>query len=954
MTLCLSTLLFAQTNGGSWWNSEYNTTEGTDFWVTFMCNSGAKESDDKNMELFLYFTARETTTVTISNPILRQQKTEIISAGQQKKVKIDNNWGYLEDSVPSNKGIHIVATKPISVYSTSHHSSGKYDGSNIIPTNALASSYVIQTYLRDQYATEFAIVATTNQTININLKETILDQSKFESTKNPTLDTINTINKLTSITLGEGQAYLIRSSSIMGSLSGTTLCSDHPFALFQGGQSVMIPKAPENHIFHNGYPTDLYGKTFVVTPTHDAVYDYIRITAAENNTDISRDGVYITTLQAFETFQDTLISPKYYLEDGATKYYTPTPAIYTTSKPTECYLYGTSNAINGPYMNLQAFLNKNSNLQTTYDYGSPVMTSIVPQELGMHSCIFATFADITQNEMKHYVNIVTPTSEVDGMRLDNRSIADEFKQVPSNNNYSFATIEIPDSAHYLENTRNNSNSTFTARVYGLGKSSSGPESYAYSAGSRVSRSADLLIDGEYIKGKEICIIDPVTFTPIINYDYDNYYFRYSKTDNTNYPITNSFTNKPPTDFEHTFSDAGTWEVDLIVERTTPICDLLLRDTIRTYIVVYDTIHLNYGYNDGPRTNICYGERFNVHYNNGTKYSYIADTTTVQEIYGKQQTFKLNHTYTFTDTIANAPMCDSIITQTVCIRPNYEYTVYDTICQKEAPYTYVDPITGKANTGKLSNLTKSGDYTDYLQTKYGCDSIIHLHLLINPDYRIPTTKKTICSTQDFYWQNKHYVGENFPTPSAGDIVVESGKTHYDSINYPTSALHHCDSIHTLALTVKDNLTDTIPATTCVHVPLSPMPDFNLSKFPDFTVDKVGTQVYIDSLTTIEGCDSIVTFILNVLPRYDTLHIDTICQHPTETYTWEHHTGYDILDSINDKHIRTIPRNESGWYTYIDHQYTKTGQCDSIHTLRLYVAPTYSFLEPREMCDNDSIH
>lgn len=280
------------TDGASWWNTDYNTTEGTDFWVTFMRNSGADETDDNNMELYLYFTAREDARIQISNPNINEPPIIVnVTAGQQTRTKIPNNWGYIQiPQEPSSLGVHIISTKPVSVYSTSHHISGKYDGSNIIPTNALLGSYIVQTYMRDDAATEFAVVATTNQTIYINIKETVIDQTKFEN--DGIVETTQTIDTTIVLSLSEGQAYLYRSSHIMGSLSGTTLCSDKPFAMFQGGQSVTIPTDPLNHIFHQGYSTDIWGKTFFVTPTHNARFDYIRITAAEDQTEISKTKWY--------------------------------------------------------------------------------------------------------------------------------------------------------------------------------------------------------------------------------------------------------------------------------------------------------------------------------------------------------------------------------------------------------------------------------------------------------------------------------------------------------------------------------------------------------------------------------------------------------------------------------------------------------------------------------------
>lgn len=740
--------------------------------------------------------------------------------------------GYIQiPQEPSSLGVHIISTKPVSVYSTSHHISGKYDGSNIIPTNALLGSYIVQTYMRDDAATEFAVVATTNQTIYINIKETVIDQTKFEN--DGIVETIQTIDTTIVLSLSEGQAYLYRSSHIMGSLSGTTLCSDKPFAMFQGGQSVTIPTDPLNHIFHQGYSTDIWGKTFFVTPTHNARFDYIRITAAEDQTEIRQNGILKTTINALETFQDTIESNLTYNNNVN---FIPSVPLYTTNKAAQCILYGTGYGENRPE-------NAPNNFKPR---GSAVMTPIVPQEYGMHSCIFATFQDFSL-DIQHYVNIVVLSTEVLGMYLDGKSISDKFQTI-SDTDYSYAIIEVSKGAHKIENTNKNSQSSFTARVYGLGvnKTGSKRESYAYSAGSRVNRSADLLIDGQYIKEKDICITDGVTFTPIINYDYSHYKFNFYKRGNN--PLT-SGEQTTTQDFTQQFPDTGRWEINLIVERTTPICDYLLYDTIRANIIVHDTIHLDYGYDDGTNTNICYGDEFTVHYDS-TKYHYKADTTTLQTIWGKKQKFELNKTYTFIDTLNSKWGCDSIISQRVCIRPTYEYDVYDTICHKDIPYTYIDPITRKENDGKLANLTKSGDYTDRRETVlYGCDSIIHLHLIVNPDYLIDTTKQ-ICSNQDFYWQGRHYVGEDYAHFTEGDIIVPIG-TKYDSIHYWTSDPHRCDSIHTLHLTVKDTFVVSMTYTTCVHVPLSPKSNFNFDKFPEFSIDQVGTQVYIDSLTTQAG-------------------------------------------------------------------------------------------------------
>ena len=75
------------------------------------------------------------------------------------------------DGVVYDRGLNVTSNNPISVYATSHHNSGKYDGTNVLPINALMNSYLVQTYIVDDGATEFAIIAGETQDIDIQIKK---------------------------------------------------------------------------------------------------------------------------------------------------------------------------------------------------------------------------------------------------------------------------------------------------------------------------------------------------------------------------------------------------------------------------------------------------------------------------------------------------------------------------------------------------------------------------------------------------------------------------------------------------------------------------------------------------------------------------------------------------------------------------------------------------------------
>lgn len=410
--------------GNEWINTKYNTTEGKEFWVTFMRNSGGDETDVSAMKLYLYATSRENAHVTIENPNTGYTASFDVTAPHQSIFLVPNSEAYVQlPGIESNLGLRVTSDKPISLYATSHHRSGKYDATNVLPTTALLGEYVVQTYLNDQYATEFAVVATKSQTITIDIRETVINKDSFDYEEKIIIDSV--IEKQISVSLTAGQCYLYRSSNISGSLSGTKICSEEPFALFNGGQSGKITQEPENHLFHQAYPTDKLGRNFYVVPTHNAIMDVVRFTAISPGTIIRRNGTYLTTLvHTGDTYQDTIWSTAT-IHPGSPPYITQNPnaTYYATSKEAECYLYGT-----GYTDNLGVNNPDNVSKIQNYIMGSPVMTPIIPQEYACHSNIFATFND-GSNHVTNYVNIVTYTAEKGGMRLDDQDISGEFNPI---------------------------------------------------------------------------------------------------------------------------------------------------------------------------------------------------------------------------------------------------------------------------------------------------------------------------------------------------------------------------------------------------------------------------------------------------------------------------------------------------------------------------------------------
>ena len=208
--------------------------------------------------------------------------------------------------------------------------------------------------------------------------------------------------------------------------------------------------------------------------------DIICITSLNDNCQIKKDGVLLTTINAKQTYQHTIYSnhPSTYIE---------------TSEPSMVYLYYTGSQCGG------------SN-------GDPSMVIINPIEQKIKNVTFSTFN--SGASQYHYVNVVTDSDKVSSMYLDGNSIESYFNIVSGNTDYSFARININHGSHTLSCL----NGGFVAHVYGLGKD----ESYAYSVGAMaMDLTSQLLVDGLYVNdnpnGFAFCGSEVINFDLNLNY-----------------------------------------------------------------------------------------------------------------------------------------------------------------------------------------------------------------------------------------------------------------------------------------------------------------------------------------------------------------------------------------------------------------------------------------------------
>lgn len=274
--------------------------------------------------------------------------------------------------------------------------------------------------------------------------------------------------------------------------------------------------------------------------------------------------------------------------------------------------------------------------------------------------------------------------------------------------------------------------------------------------------------------------------------------------------------------------------------------------------------------------------------------------------------------------------------------------YDSInlCTRDLPYQYNDLY-----------LFESGHYNDTLQTVEGCDSIVHLTLVVRPMY-FHQTQINLCNDEFFAFR-----GEEITRPGRylDTLITKEG----------------CDSV--------------------VEYIVNRMPTFFreeqgfITKGGSYPWHKNGQPimlnragVFYDSLRTVEGCDSVYRLILTEVKGFYSLEKHTMCESETpylwhDYYLYESGTYFDSLmniqgaDSVYELRLTVnapvqvtsaVKLCQGSTYNfngriitapgiYVDTMFTIDG-CDSIVRLIVNKAPTYTERRQYFLCPGETFH
>ena len=301
-------------------------------------------------------------------------------------------------------------------------------------------------------------------------------------------------------------------------------------------------------------------------------------------------------------------------------------------------------------------------------------------------------------------------------------------------------------------------------------------------------------------------------------------------------------------------------------------------------IVTTTINVNPTYAVTETFSICSGESFT-----------FPDGVTEENI-----TSQLVHESNLT---VAATGCDSIVTITINVNPTYALADTFSVCEGGS-FTFADGTTD-------DNITSQVVHVSSLTSSSGCDSTVTTTIDINPEYNI-SESFSVCS------------GNSYTFPD-GTIVANiiSQVVHVSNL----ATYNGCDSIITTTINIYPVYDLSESFSVCSG---------NSYTFHDGTVvENITSQVvHVSSLTSADGCDSIITTTINIYPVYDISESFSIC--PGESYTFpDGTTNMNITSQL--VHVSSLSSSDG---------------CDSVVTTTIDINPEYDISESFSVCPGEN--
>lgn len=410
------------------------TSTGTDFYLTLpdhLCVSIPAECNNNPVTNKLIIAASVATTgeVTFNNVLTPFS----VAAGGQTVITLDPGVVLISNEVIEAKGIHVTALSPVAVHVVSE-SATSADGYLALPTPGLGTQYYVMSQASSRYAgSEFAVVATQNST-SVSITPAAAGASK-------------PAGLAFTVMLNIGETYQFANPG-NADITGTLVTSDKPIAIFSGHRCADVPSGVGycDYLVEQLPSVSGWGKTFHTSLFSGRARYTVRVIASQDNTTFSTlPAGLIGTLNAGQ-FADVELAEA---------------AEFVSSNP----------------VLLAQFIRGYADDAAAK--GDPSMVLVTPAEMGMTDATFGVHG--LASTTGAFVNIVTETSALAGLTLDNVAVNPAlFTPMGGSSIYSLATIPLAPGAHTLLGTV-----PYSALVYDYGNPWNAV-SYAYPVAAKLS------------------------------------------------------------------------------------------------------------------------------------------------------------------------------------------------------------------------------------------------------------------------------------------------------------------------------------------------------------------------------------------------------------------------------------------------------------------------------------
>jgi len=248
------------------------------------------------------------------------------------------------------------------------------------------------------------------------------------------------------------------------------------------------------------------------------------------------------------------------------------------------------------------------------------------------------------------------------------------------------------------------------------------------------------------------------------------------------------------------------------------------------------------------------------------------------------------------------------------------------------------------------LTQAGEYRDTLRNSIGCDSVVILHLNVLPKY-YNIVERTIYEGDTVHFQNQTYseagiypvrYTSSFGCDSVIELRLTVSRLYDDSVSICSNELPFLwrGKLILESGLYRDTLTDSEGRPSVIGLKVIVLPTARLEEpilksicegseylFGSRILTQPGT--YFDTLTAANGCDSIVSLILQVEPR-------------------KIQTDYKTIFAGDSVEFYGEWYKESGQY---EHKETNALGCEDSHILVLTVLQTFNMDTTAYVCRND---